>query len=401
LDQPSTARPIASHEDTGETPSFIRVRNLTKRFDTFVALNNVSISEKKGGTLALLGPSGCGKTTMLRCIGGLETPTEGIIEIGGQVVFDSKRGIDLKPEKRALGIVFQSYAIWPHMSVSANVGFPLRVRGVSRKEMDERIDHILGIVGLAAWRDRPATELSGGQQQRVALARALIHEPSLVLFDEPMSNLDAQLRDQMRLELKMLQERLNFTAIYVTHDQSEAFALAKTVVVMNRGQIETIGAPREVAHRPKTPFVARFFGYNTIKGIINAPDAAGNSARITLGPSFKVSGVAGPGLAADQPGVLCVRREHVAVEKQGTAPPIADPNGRRQVFSGIVRAIAFQGLQQEYMLDVGGASLRAIGASLNIEVDEVVNVVLDRDDCVILPVPKESDTNQQEVQNDR
>ncbi|HKN08789.1 MAG TPA: ABC transporter ATP-binding protein [Pseudomonadota bacterium] len=385
---------------TGDATSFIRVRNLTKRFGTFVALDDVSIAEEKGGTLALLGPSGCGKTTMLRCIAGLETPTRGTIEIGGRVVFDSARGVDLKPESRALGIVFQSYAIWPHMSVAANVGFPLKVRGVPRREMGERIDRILGSVGLAAWRDRPATELSGGQQQRVALARALIHEPSLVLFDEPMSNLDAQLRDQMRLELKMLQARLNFTAIYVTHDQSEAFALARTVVVMNRGHIETIGAPRQVAHRPKTPFVARFLGYNTLEGTISEPGAASAPARIRFGPSFEASGVAMPGLAAGAPGVLCVRREHVAAEKWGATPPTTDSNGRRQSFSGVVRAFSFQGLQQEYMLDIGGVVLRAIGAPLDIEEGDAVAVAFDRDDCVILPLTPEAVRTETGVHND-
>ena len=232
----------------------------------------MSIAEGQGGTLALLGPSGCGKTTMLRCIAGLETPSQGLIEIGGRVVFDSARGIDLKPEDRALGVVFQSYAVWPHMSVAANVGFPLKVRRVPKSELDARVDRILDIVGLSAWREKPATELSGGQQQRVALARALIHEPSLVLFDEPMSNLDAQLRDQMRLELKLLQQQLNFTAIYVTHDQSEAFALAQTVVVMNRGRIETVGPPEEVVRRPKTPFIARFLGLQCMAGNIAGAD---------------------------------------------------------------------------------------------------------------------------------
>jgi ABC-type Fe3+/spermidine/putrescine transport system ATPase subunit len=287
LDKRSTARTAST--DTADPASFIRVRNLTKLFGSSVALDDVSICEGKGGTLALLGPSGCGKTTMLRCIAGLETPTRGQIEIGGRVVFDSASSVDLRPEQRALGIVFQSYAIWPHMSVAANVGFPLKVRGISRAEAGKRIERMLEIVGLAAMRERPATDLSGGQQQRVALARALVHEPSLVLFDEPMSNLDAQLRDQMRIELKMLQERLSFTAVYVTHDQSEAFALARTVVVMNRGRVEAIGAPREIARQPSTPFVARFLGYNVVEGTISEGAAAGVPARITLAPTFAVS----------------------------------------------------------------------------------------------------------------
>ncbi len=216
--------------------AFIRISDLTKRFGDHVAVDGVSLEVAEGHTLALLGPSGCGKTTILRCIAGLETPEQGSIDIAGTVVFDKGARINLMPEQRELGIVFQSYAVWPHMSVGDNVGFPLKVRGVANAERQDRVARILDLVGLGTSKDKPATELSGGQQQRVALARALIHEPRLVLFDEPMSNLDAQLREQVRLELQVLQARLGFTAIYVTHDQAEAFALAETVVVMNRGK---------------------------------------------------------------------------------------------------------------------------------------------------------------------
>jgi ABC-type Fe3+/spermidine/putrescine transport system ATPase subunit len=246
--------------------AFIRISDLTKRFGDHVAVDGVSLEVAEGHTLALLGPSGCGKTTILRCIAGLETPEQGSIDIAGTVVFDKGARINLVPEQRELGIVFQSYAVWPHMSVGDNVGFPLKVRGVANAERQDRVARILELVGLGTSKDKPATELSGGQQQRVALARALIHEPRLVLFDEPMSNLDAQLREQVRLELQVLQARLGFTAIYVTHDQAEAFALAETVVVMNRGRIETVGPPRQVFHRPATPFVARFLGFNVLQG---------------------------------------------------------------------------------------------------------------------------------------
>ncbi len=208
---------------------FVSIRNLTKRFGDLVAVDDVSLSVGEGHTLALLGPSGCGKTTILRCIAGLETPDRGHISIAGRVAFDAATGVDLKPEQRELGVVFQSYAVWPHMTVEQNVGFPLKVRKRPMSEQRDRVARILEVVGLAAWHDKPATQLSGGQQQRVALARALVYEPRLVLFDEPMSNLDAQLRDQMRIELKVLQDRLGFTAIYVTHDQAEAFALAENV----------------------------------------------------------------------------------------------------------------------------------------------------------------------------
>ena len=230
--------------------AFVRVGNLKKRFGSLAAVDDVSFEVAEGHTLALLGPSGCGKTTILRSIAGLETPDQGSIAIGGKVVFDAAARVNLLPEARELGIVFQSYAVWPHMSVADNVGFPLKVRGLPKAEREERVDRILETVGLSAARDKPAPDLSGGQQQRVALARALVHEPRLVLFDEPMSNLDARLRGRMRMELAVLQKRLGFTAIYITHDQAEAFSLAETVVVMNHGRIETIGDPRSVFARP-------------------------------------------------------------------------------------------------------------------------------------------------------
>jgi iron(III) transport system ATP-binding protein len=367
---------------------FVRVRNVVKDFGGFVALDDVSIAEREGGTLALLGPSGCGKTTMLRCIAGLETPSQGSIEIGGRVVFDSARGIDFKPEARALGVVFQSYAVWPHMTVAANVGFPLKVRHTPKADIEARVDRMLGIVGLAAWRDRPATELSGGQQQRVALARALIHEPSVVLFDEPMSNLDAQLRDQMRIELKLLQQQLNFTAIYVTHDQTEAFALAQTVVVMNRGRIETVGSPEEVVRRPKTPFIARFLGYNVIEGRVtaNAPVDAGGTrwVQVAVGDQ-SLWGLAGadvvptPGNAV----VLCVRREQVAVAPADNADASARPDC--QMLRGRLRAAAFQGLHHEYMIDIEGAPLRAIGPALPVGPGAEMVLRIAREDCIVLP----------------
>ena len=213
--------------------AFLRIRDLHKSFGDLVAVDGVSLAVEEGHTLALLGPSGCGKTTILRCLAGLETADAGAIEIAGKPVFDHDAGINLVPGQRELGIVFQSYAVWPHMTVAENVGFPLKVRRVARAEAEKRTARVLDMVGLASASGKPATALSGGQQQRVALARALVHEPRLVLFDEPMSNLDARLRAHMRMELAVLQERLGFTAVYVTHDQTEAFSLAETVAVMN------------------------------------------------------------------------------------------------------------------------------------------------------------------------
>ncbi|MCC7346122.1 MAG: ABC transporter ATP-binding protein [Variibacter sp.] len=373
--------------------AFITVRNLTKRFGAFTAVDKVSFEVAEGHTLALLGPSGCGKTTILRCLAGLETPEEGYIRIGGTVVYDSEARINLMPEARELGIVFQSYAVWPHMTVAENVGFPLKVRKVGKAEMRERVVKILEIVGLGAWIDRPATQLSGGQQQRVALARALVHEPRLVLFDEPMSNLDAQLREQVRMELKVLQERLDFTAIYVTHDQSEAFALAEKIIVMNRGHIDTVGPPKEVFAFPSTPFVARFLGLNVMQATVadtaaTPPATAGDSGRsrggyaqVTLdggGPTLwgRVSGETG--VKKGDKVLAAIRKEHVGIR-------MPTGNGAAgQSFAGQIRAASFLGLVEEYIVAVGNSELRAIQPAGGADSGANVEVSVRPDDCIVL-----------------
>jgi iron(III) transport system ATP-binding protein len=373
--------------------AFVKVANLAKRFGDQLAVADVSLEVAEGHTLALLGPSGCGKTTILRCIAGLETPEQGHIAVAGHTVFDAARRIDLMPEARGLGIVFQSYAVWPHMSVADNVGFPLRVRGVGKAEQRARVARILDIVGLAAWIDRPATQLSGGQQQRVALARALVHEPRLVLFDEPMSNLDAQLREQVRMELKVLQERLGFTAIYVTHDQAEAFGLAETIVVMNRGRIETVGPPQEVFHRPQTPFVARFLGLNVLAGKalrLTASPAGGaiRYAEVALDGGPVVWGLAGAGqhLREGARVLACIRREHVRLRRGGaTEQPSASASApAAQVHPGTVRAASFLGLVEEYVVDLSGVELRAIQPPIGGRSGDAVDVTIGPDDCIVL-----------------
>jgi len=381
--------------------AFIRISDLTKRFGDHAAVDGVSLEVAEGHTLALLGPSGCGKTTILRCIAGLETPEQGSIDIAGTVVFDKGARINLVPEQRELGIVFQSYAVWPHMSVGDNVGFPLKVRGVANAERQDRVARILDLVGLGTSKDKPATELSGGQQQRVALARALIHEPRLVLFDEPMSNLDAQLREQVRLELQVLQARLGFTAIYVTHDQAEAFALAETVVVMNRGKIETVGPPREVFHRPATAFVARFLGFNVLQGRVvghNAQDSEDSreprSVRVALGEGLILSGVVSEdGVFADGSSVLvCIRRERISVRKSAPTTTAAADSATmalpdRQVFSGEIRAASFLGLSEEYIVAANDVELRVIQPSSDVQSGDRVEVSIRPQDCLVFPAP--------------
>jgi iron(III) transport system ATP-binding protein len=363
--------------------AFINIQALRKRFGAHAAVDGVSLSVEEGHTLALLGPSGCGKTTILRCIAGLETAQEGRIEIAGQTVFDGAAKVNLMPEQRQLGIVFQSYAVWPHMTVAENVGFPLKVRGVAAAERTEKVERVLKLVGLAEQSAKSATQLSGGQQQRVALARALVHEPRLVLFDEPMSNLDAQLREHMRMELMVLQARLKFTAIYVTHDQAEAFALAETVVVMNKGRIETMGAPREVAARPKSPFVARFLGYNVVDGRVVGQVTGGNGrsyVQVSIGEDAVLLATAGDDAALEPgaPALVCVRKEHVLLSP--AAPGTAG--------HGSIQAASFLGLQEEYSVHVGGAELRAIQASSGgLKTGDATNVQIDADQCIVFSNP--------------
>ncbi|MEV5172552.1 ABC transporter ATP-binding protein [Streptomyces flaveolus] len=228
------------------------------------AVGGVDFEVHDGELFTLLGPSGCGKTTTLRSVAGLERPTEGRVTLGGRVLYDHSQGINMRASRRGLGMVFQSYAIWPHMSVFKNVSFPLevlpRAKRPDRKEIEDRVGQVLDVIELGAYASRPATKLSGGQQQRLALARALVTRPELMLLDEPLSNLDAKLRETMRFELKRLQRELSLTAIYVTHDQSEALVMSNRIAVMNQGRIEQIGKPREIYTRPATRFVAEFIG---------------------------------------------------------------------------------------------------------------------------------------------
>jgi iron(III) transport system ATP-binding protein len=237
------------------------------------AVRGVSLEVKQGQFYTLLGPSGCGKTTTLRCVAGLERPDSGQIVVGDTVVFDAARNIWVAPNNRNIGMVFQSYAIWPHMTVFENVAFPLRYRRPSpgRAEVREKVRDALALVQLSGLDDRPAPFLSGGQQQRLALARALVAEPRVLLLDEPLSNLDAKLREEMRLELRELVKRLKISTLYVTHDQEEALVLSDQIAVMSEGHILQRGSPREIYLDPRHPFVANFVGNaNFIEGLVEA-----------------------------------------------------------------------------------------------------------------------------------
>lgn len=297
----------------------VAVRNLTKVYRTrrgaHVALDNVSVDIEAGEFVVLLGPSGCGKTTLLRCIAGLEEPDAGEIIIDGKVVFSSEKGIYVPPERRDLSMVFQSYALWPHLSVLDNVVYPIRNAGKPSADAAALAREALNKVGLDKYYNAYPGQLSGGQQQRVALARAIVSGDGLILFDEPLSNLDAKVRERLRLELLSLQSQINFSAVYVTHDQIEALALADRIAVMDVGRIAQIGSPEQIYDYPNSRYVADFIGSaNEFEGRVK-----------TLGQVLTVDTAIGelkvgnfhPGLAEGQPVWLVVRPEHCSFDAVG------------------------------------------------------------------------------------
>jgi multiple sugar transport system ATP-binding protein len=254
----------------------IVIKNLTKRFGDVMAVNNVSLTIEPGSFVTLLGPSGCGKTTLLRCVAGLEDPDEGDIYIGDRLVFSRYRGIALPAGQRDLGLVFQNYALWPHMTVHKNMTFALEIRKMQRAEMDRRVDESLAEVQMSGYGDRYPREMSGGQQQRIALARMLAYRPKVFLMDEPLSNLDARLRMDMRAELKRLHYVAGATTVYVTHDQVEALTMSTKIAVMKEGVLQQLDTPDGIYHYPANLFVADFIGnpkVNLLDGVVSGSHA--------------------------------------------------------------------------------------------------------------------------------
>jgi len=324
----------------------IKVDGLSKRFGDKLVIDDVSFVAADGEFVSLLGPSGCGKTTTLRCVAGLETPDAGHIEIGGRVVFDAARGEAVPPHQRNIGMVFQSYALWPHLTVFENVAFPLQIRKLAKDEIARRVAETLGLVGLGDLGDRKSSELSGGQQQRVAVARAIVQSPDAMLLDEPLSNLDAKLRAEMRVELRELQRRLDITSVYVTHDQEEALAISDRVIVMHVGGIEQIGTPEDIYHRPKTRFVADFVGSaNLIEGRIAG--SADGSGRIRF---ESTGGLTLDACAAHRPrgneDTVAVRTAHIGISVNGGAAPTQANSA-----AGRIRQRLFHGDFIQYVVD--------------------------------------------------
>ena len=323
------------------------------------AVKGISFQVNEGEFYTLLGPSGCGKTTTLRCVAGLEKTNGGRIAIGEETVFSGEQNILLPSHKRDIGMVFQSYAIWPHMTVFDNVAFPLKhsKRKVPRNELREKVMKALNLVQLDDFADRPAPFLSGGQQQRVALARALVYEPKVLLLDEPLSNLDAKLREEMRVELKQLVNRLSITTLYVTHDQAEALALSDRVAVMNLGRIIQEGTPRQIYLEPKDAFTANFIGRtNIFDGSIAAASAQDGTGVVELSTGRLACSVP-QGLKPRDNIQLLIRPEGIQILE-------SKPATSNNVISGEILLATFQGDSVEYHVRVGNQECRVKGDGL-------------------------------------
>ena len=358
----------------------IRIKNVSKHYHSsgqvIKALDDISLTIPANRIFTLLGPSGCGKTTLLRCIVGLESPDSGEIEIGGEIVWSRKKNIYVPTENRGLGMVFQTYAIWPHMNVFNNVAYPLQTRGVPREEIRRRVAKTLRFVQLEGFEDRPATKLSGGQQQRVALARALVAEPKVILFDEPLSNLDAKLREETRKELRSFLTGLEITAVYVTHDRIEALALSDMVAVMNHGQIIETGTPRQIYFSSTHRFVVDFIGRtNLIDAAVTSRQDGLTMVDCALG---SVACRRHDELKTGDRVTLCLRPEFIRLKR-------GDAAQAQNVFSGRIDALVFIGEAFEGEITVNDLKLFIkTEPDSDIQAGDTASFTVDPDNCILV-----------------
>lgn len=356
----------------------IEICNVTKRFGTNLVVDDIGLTITDKEFVTLLGPSGCGKTTILRMIAGFLQPDAGEVRVGGQLI--SSATYMLPPERRNMGMVFQNYAVWPHMNVNQNVAFGLEMKKVAKNQISARIERMLDMIGLAGLGQRYPAQLSGGQQQRVALARSLVVEPTILLLDEPLSNLDAKLREQMRFTLKDLQRRTGITFVYVTHDQAEAMAMSDRVAVIQHGKIQQFASPREVYEKPANRLVADFMGLvNLLKGNLVAADTSSPRATVRLSDTWTVEAYAAAGLAAGDHVTLVIRPEDISLLRASAKA------GDSRLALGKVTARTYLGSVIDYRLEVEGQPLRVQSPhSADFRVEETVAVKVDEDRCLAL-----------------
>ena len=354
----------------------LEIRALRKSYGSTVVVDGVDLRIEHGQLVCLLGPSGCGKTTTLRLLAGFIEPDGGEIVVGGKVL--SSPGKVVPPERRKMSMIFQSYAVWPHMTVFDNVAYGLKLRGLSRANIEDRVRDILELVRLGALADRYPGELSGGQQQRVALARALVVEPETLLLDEPLSNLDAHLREEMRFEIRRLHEEYRITTVYVTHDQAEAMVIADRIAVMNQGRVEQFGTGEEIYERPQSEFVARFIGQTNL-----LPGTLGSEPGLVVLPGGVLRTAddrpAAPGAAV----AVSIRPSDIAI-----APTAAANGGDSNVLKGKVVRAYYLGASRDYQVEVAeaeGVCVRVVAPpALAIHPGEAVTLRLPRDKCRVL-----------------
>ncbi|MBB4124696.1 MULTISPECIES: ABC transporter ATP-binding protein [Martelella] len=327
----------------------LELNNIVRNYGSFQALKSIDLQIEEGEFISLLGPSGCGKSTTIRLVAGLDNPTDGEIRIDGDLV--SSAGGGLPPEKRNIGMVFQSYAVWPHMTVFDNVAFPLKMAGRPKAEIESQVRKTLALVGLDGFETRSATMLSGGQQQRVSLARALAPEPAILLLDEPLSNLDAKLRETMRFEIRAIQQRVGITTIFVTHSQEEALTMSDRVAVMNGGIIQQIGTPEEIYHRPKNGFVAGFVGLANILPAL-AESCAGDRLRLQIADGISIVCDHAPDLDGKRCQAM-IRPESITVSPGDALEASGDLNSVR----GVIDRVSFGGNVVDYFITSPGTDL--------------------------------------------
>jgi len=355
----------------------VTVETLTKRFGTTTAVDGISFGIARDEFFSLLGPSGCGKTTTLRSVAGLESAQEGRIIMADTVVFDSAAGIDLPANKRPIGMVFQSYAVWPHMTLAQNIGYPLKVKGMNSATVAQRVNAVLDMLGMGKLGGRMPSQLSGGQQQRVALGRALAIDPTLLLLDEPLSNLDAKLREMMRAELKQVQRRTGLPILYVTHDQEEALAMSDRIAVMHAGKVHQIAAPTEIYARPATRFVLDFIGtvsYLPCR-VISRNEACAEV--MGSGADAQMTVFASPLAPSEGPALMAIRPEDLRVV-------VGDGSDMEPMLKGTVGLRAYIGDRWEYRIKVEDAELR-FRTPKNVMLEEGTAVRLAVDEAVVLP----------------